>query len=112
MVSRNVHALYGEARTTLNEADIPKVLFLISAQYLPFVVNKISNIEQLILLSLSIPICFHYCTRHNTYSELLCQLLISVQIFVPLRTEEKELRVFGHPVCKMVFGKDSEVGAI
>ena len=108
MVSPKVHAA---DRRKLNEsAGIPEVLFLIPAKYLPLIINEISNIVELVLPRLLILECFHYRPRHNAYFELFCQLLISVQKIVPLRTEGKESRVFGHPVCEMIFGEDGEVG--
>lgn len=111
MVSPKVHAAEGEAKRKLNEsAGIPEVLFLIPAKYLPLIINEISNIVQLVLPRLLILKCFHYRPRHNAYFELFCQLLISVQKIVPLRTEGKESRVFRHPVCEMIFREDGEVG--
>ena len=85
---------------------IPKVLFLIPAQYLPFVVNVIGDIMQLI------PMRFHYRPRHYAYPELFGQLLISVQVLVPLLADGEELRVFGHPIGEMVFRENSELGTL
>ena len=102
-----------EARRILNESTgIPEVLFLISTQYVPFITNEISNIMQLVFPSFFVVMCFHYCPRHYAYFELLCQRLISVQIIVPLFAEGEELRIFGHPVCEMILGKNSEMGAL
>lgn len=109
---QRVHAAEGEARIVMDKSTgIPEVLFLVPAQYLPLVINKISNIMQLVLPRLSILTCFHYCPGHYTYLELFCQLLILVQIIVPLPAKGEELRIFGHPVCEMILGKDGELGA-
>lgn len=85
---------------------------MIPAQNLSFIINEISDIVQLMLPSLFILKCFHYCPRYHTYFELFCQLLISVQIIVPLAAEGEELRVFGHPVREMVLGEDRELGTL
>ena len=90
---------------------IPEVLLLVPAQYLPLVINEISNVMQLVLPRVSIFMRFHYCPRHYTYLELFCQLSISVQITVPLRAEREELRILWHPIREMILGKDSEVDA-
>ena len=66
---------------------------------------------QLILPRFPILVRFHYRPWHYAYFELFCQLLISVQIVVPLPAEREELRVFGHPVGEMIFGENGEVGA-
>ena len=100
------------ARGNLNESTIiPEVLLLIPGQYLPLIINEVSNIMQLVLPRLSILMHFHNRPRHNAYLELFRQLLISVQVIVPLRTEGEEFGVFGHPIREMVFGQDGEVGA-
>ena len=52
----------------------------------------------------------HNCARYNTYLQLLGQLFIHVQIFLPLRTDFSELRVFRRPICEVVFWKDGELG--
>ena len=96
----------------MNESTgIPEVLLLIPAQYLPLIINEISNIMQLVFTRLSLHMCFHDCPRHYAYSELFCQLLISVQIILPLLAKGRELRVFGHPIREMVFRENGEVCA-
>ena len=113
MVSPRVHAAEGEARRLSKESiGLPEVLFLIPAQNFSFIINEISDIVQLMLPGLSILNCFHYSPRHHAYFELFCQLLISVQIIVPLPAEGEELRVFGHPVREMIFGEDCESGTL
>lgn len=67
---------------------------------------------QLIFPRLLLPVRFHNRPRHDAYLELLCQLLISVQVVFPLLAEGHELRVLGHPVCEVVFGEDGEVSAL
>lgn len=66
---------------------------------------------QLVFPRLPILVCFHDRSGYNAYLELFCQLLISMQIVVPLLTQGKETRVFGHPVCEMILGENSEVSA-
>ena len=111
-ISPKVHAVEGEARRMLNESTgLPEILFLIPAQDFSLIINEVSNIMQLMLAGLSIRMCFHYCPRCYAYPKLFCQLLISLQIIVPLPAEGEELSIFGHPVCEMIFGKNSEVGA-
>lgn len=108
MVISSVHAAEGDAwRIIDGSISIPEVLFLITAQYLPLVINEIGNIVQ---LSHFIFMYFHYCPRHKANFELFCQLLISLQINVPLLTKGNELRVFRQPIREMVFGKYGEVG--
>ena len=110
-VSPRVHAAIEEARRLSSERiGLPEVLFLISAQNFSFIINEISNIMQLI--ALSILICFHYRPRYQAYFELLCQLLIFVQIIVPLPAEAEELRIFGHPVREMILGEYRELGTL
>ncbi len=92
-------------------AGVPEVLFLVPPQYLSRCINKVGNIVQLILPRFRILMRFHYRPRHYAYIELFCQLLIFVQILVPLPAEREELRVFGHPIGEMVFGENGEVGA-
>ena len=96
----------------LNESTrIPEVLLSIPAQYLPLIIDKISNIMQLVFPRLCLHMCFHYCARHDAYPELFGQLLIFVQISLPLLAKGQELMVFGHPVCEMVFRENGEVCA-
>ena len=111
MVSPRVYAAEGQSRMLNESTVIPEVLFLIPSQYFTLIINEISNVMQLILPGHFILMCFHYRARHYAYFELFCQLLISVQIIVPLLAKGKKLRVFGHPVCEMIFGENSEVGA-
>lgn len=53
----------------------------------------------------------HDCARYNAYLQLLGQLFILVQIFLPLRANLSELGVFGRPIYEVVFWKDGELGA-
>ena len=47
-------------RGMLNESTrIPEVLLLIPAQYLPLIIDKISNIMQLVFPRLCLHMCFH-----------------------------------------------------
>lgn len=54
---------------------------------------------------------FHDRPRHDAYLELFRQLLVSVQVILPLLAEGHEPRVLGHPVCEVVLGEDGEVSA-
>ena len=89
--------------------EIPEVLLLIPSQYLPFVIDEVSNIVQLILPGLSILVSFHYRPGDYAYLKLFGQLLVPAQIIAPLLAEGGEPRIFGHPVCQMVFGQDGEM---
>ena len=85
IVNPKIQATGRENRRMLNESTrIPKVLFLIPSQYLPLIIDKISNIMQLVFPRLRLHMRFHYCPRHDAYSELFCQLLIFVQMVLPL----------------------------
>ena len=107
-----VQPVEGEARRKLSESmEIPEVLFLIPAQYLPLITNEIGNIKQLGLPRLFLDMRFHNRPRHYAYLEFLCQLLVSNQIIFPLPAEGRELRVFRHPIREMIFGENGEVGA-
>lgn len=66
---------------------------------------------QLVLPRLLLLVRFHDRPRHDAYLELLCQLLISAQVILPLLAEGQESRVLGHPVREVVFGEDGEVSA-
>lgn len=113
LLSLKVHAAGGEAGRMLDGGiGIPEVLFLIPPQYLPFIVNEVCHVMQLFLPRPFILMCFHYCPRHNAYFERFCQLLISVQIIIPLLTQRKEFRVFRHPVGEVVFGEHGEAGIV
>ena len=90
---------------------IPKVLFLIPAQYLPLIINEIGNVKQLILPRLFFHMGFHNRPRYYAYFEFLCQLLVSNQIILPLLAEGRELRVLGHPIREVIFRENGEVGA-
>lgn len=109
-VSLRGHAAIEEARLLSERRGLPKVLFLISAQNLSSSINEISNIVQLI--GLSILIRFHYRPRYDAYFELFRQLLISMQVIVPLPAEGEELGIFGHPVREMILGEDRELGTL
>ena len=110
-VISEVRVVEGEAERNWNESEeLPKILFLVPPQNLTLVVNEISNIMQLILPRLCILLCFYYCPRHNAYIKLFGQLLIFVQIIVPLPAEGDEFRVFGHPICEMIFRENCELG--
>lgn len=67
---------------------------------------------QLLLSTFFMLICLHDCTRYNTYPQLLGQFFVPVQIILPLRADLSELRVFGRPICEVVFWKDGEMGAV
>ena len=54
---------------------------------------------------------FHNSPWHYTEFEFLCQLLVSPQIILPLLAQERELRIFRHPVREMIFRENGEVGA-
>ena len=113
IVSPRFHTAEGEIKRLFKESiGLPEVLFLVPAQNFPFVVNEISDIVQLMLPGLSILKCFHYRPRHHAYFELFCQLLISVQIIIPLPAEGEELGVFGHPIREVIFGEDRELGTL
>lgn len=90
----------------------PDILLLIPSQYISFVVNEIRYIMQLFLPRFFILISLHDCARYNTDLQLLGQLYIPVQIVLPSRADLSELRVFGHPICEMVFWKDGKMGAV
>ena len=112
-VISEVRVVQGEAERNWNESEeLPKILFLVSPQNLTLVVNKVSNIMQLLLSRLCILLCFYYCPRHNADIKLFGQLLIFVQIIVPLPTERDELRVFGHPIGEMIFRENCELGPL
>ena len=108
-----VRVVVCEAERNWNESEeLPKILFLVSPQDLTLVVNEVSNIMQLILPRLCILLCFYYRPRHNADIKLAGQLLIFVQIIVPLPAETYELRVFGHPISEMIFWKNSELSPL
>ena len=108
-----VRVVQGEAERDWNESEeLPKILFLVPPQDLTLVVNEVSNVMQLILPRLYILLCFYYRPRHNADIKLFGQLLIFVQIIVPLPAERDELRVFGHPICEMIFRKNCELGPV
>ena len=75
-------------------------------------VNEIRYVMQLLLPLFFILICLHDRARHDTYSQLLGQLFIPVQIVLPSRADLSELWVFGRPICEVVFWKDGEMGAL
>ena len=107
-----VHGVKGEARRMPSERKgVPEVLFLIPAQYLPFITNEIGNIMQLILSRLFLHMRFHNSPWHYTNFEFLCQLLVSNQIILPLLAKERELRIFRHPIREMIFGENGELSA-
>ena len=107
-----VQLVEGKARRTLSESmGIPEVLFLISAQYLPLIINEIGNIMQLVLPRLFLYMRFYNCPWHYAYSEFLRQLLVSKEIILPLLAEGRELMVLGHPIREMIFGENGELGA-
>ena len=111
-VISEVRVAEGEVEGNWNESqELPKILFLVSPQNLTLVVNEVSNIMQLILLRLCILLCFYYRPRHNANLKLFGQLLISVQIIVPLPAEGDELRLFGHPICEMILWENCKLGA-
>ena len=66
---------------------------------------------QLLLPPFFMLICLHDCAGYNTYLQLLGQLFILVQVFLPLRADFSEFRVFGCPICEVVFWKDGQLGA-
>ena len=90
---------------------IPEVLLLIPPQYLPIIPNKVRYINQPILLRLRILLSLHNSPGYDTYIMLLGQGPILVEIRLPLIADVAEARVVGYPVCEMVFGEDSELGA-
>ena len=91
--------------------SVPDILLLIPSQYLSVIANEIRYIMQLLLVPFFMLICLHDCARYNTYLQLLGQLFIHVQVFLPLRADFPEFRVFGRPICEVVFWKDGELGA-
>ena len=108
----DVQHVEGEARRTLSESmGIPEVLFLIAAQYLPVITNEIGNIMQLVLPRLFLHMRFHNSPWHYTKVEFLCQLLVSLQIILPLLAQDRELRIFRYPIGEMIFRENGEVGA-
>ena len=112
-VFSEVHVVEGEAERNWNESEeLPKILFLVSPQNLTLVVNEVSHIVQLILSRLCILLCFYYRPRHNADIKLFSQLLVFVQIVVPLPAERDELRVFGHPIGEMIFRENSELSPL
>ena len=64
---------------------------------------------QLVLARLLLPVRFHDRPRDDAYLELFRQLLVSVQVILPLLAEGHEPRVLGHPICEVVLGEDGEV---
>ena len=106
-----VRVIQGEVERNWNESEeLPKILFLIPPQDLTLVVNEVSNIMQLFLSRLCILLCFYYRPRHNADIKLFGQLLVFVQIIIPLPAEGGELRVFGYPICEMIFWENCELG--
>ena len=91
--------------------SVPDILLLIPSQYLSVIANEIRYIMQLLLPAFFMLICLHDCARYNTYLQLLGQLFVHVQVFLPLRADFSEFRVFGRPICEVVFWKDGELGA-
>ena len=91
--------------------NVPDILLLIPSQYLSVRANKIRYIMQLLIRPFFMLIRLHNCARYNAYLQLLGQLFILVQVFFPLRADFSEFRVFGRPICKVIFWKDGELGA-
>ena len=91
--------------------EVPDILLLISSQYLSVRANEIRYIMQLLLCPFFMLIRLHDCARYNAYLQFSGQLSIFVQVFLPLRADFSEFRVFGRPICEMVLWKDSELGA-
>ena len=91
--------------------SVPDILLLIPSQYLSVRSNEIRYIMQLLLLPFFVLIRLHDCARYNAYLQLLGQLFILVQVFFPLRADFSEFRVFGRPICEVIFRKDGELGA-
>ena len=93
-------------------SSVPDILLLIPSQYFSLVVNEIRYVMQLLLPAFFMLICLHDCAWYDTYCQLLGQLFIPVQIVLPSRADLSELRVFGSPICEVVFWKDGEMGAL
>ena len=91
--------------------SVPDILLLIPSQYLSVRANEIGYIMQLLLPPFFMLIRLHDCARYNAYLQLLGQLFILVQVFFPLRADFSEFRVFGRPICEVVFWKNGELGA-
>ncbi len=49
--------------------------------------------------------------RHNTYLKLLRQRPILLEVKLPLIADVTEFRVVGHPICEVVLGEYSKMGA-
>ena len=90
----------------------PDILLLIPSQYISVIVNEIRYIMQLFLPGLFILISLHDRARYNTELQRLGQRSISVQIVLPSRADLSEPRIFGRPICEVVFWKNGKLGAV
>ena len=92
--------------------NVPQILLDVLPHYLPLLPNEIRNIQQPILLLLLAPVPFDNRTRHNTDPAFFGQLLVLLEIRLPLIAQPGECRILGEPVGEMVFWQDDKLSAL
>jgi hypothetical protein len=84
-------------------ANVPQILLNVLPHYLPLLPDEIRNIQQPILLLLLTTVPFNNRTRYNTDPAFFRQLLVLLEIRLPLIAQPGERRILREPVGEMVF---------
>jgi hypothetical protein len=83
--------------------NIPQILLNVLPHDLPLLPDEIRHIQQPILFLLLAAMALNNRTRHNADPAFFSQLLVLLEIRLPLIAQAGERRVFRKPVGKMVF---------
>lgn len=76
------------------------------------VVDEVCNVQELLILFLCIYMPLHDRSRHYAYAALLSEILILLQVKLPLVTQWQKLLVFRKPIGEVVFGEYNEFCAL
>jgi hypothetical protein len=101
--SAPIVALNSGKQSDARMEDIPQVLLNIFANDFALMVDKVRYVEQLIFLRLLLRMRFHNGARLDANPALLRQLLVLVQIRLPLVAQADECWILRHPACEVIF---------